>query len=133
MDASRLVVVLLMGCGPARLPGAPDVGKACASGSLAECTTTSDVAYCQDGKWVEYECARCSNAQPLRCEGRVSGAVLDTACHVEGGTACIGDALVVCKRRTLPIDSQYAWSPERDCPAGRCSELPGDRFIAVCL
>jgi hypothetical protein len=101
--------------------------------SASECTTSVDVAYCQSGKWVEFGCARCSNAQPAKCEGRISGAKVDTACHFEGGSACDGSTLVFCRRRTLPIDSQYGWTIERECGPQKCSEGASEFFVARCV
>lgn len=84
-----ILVVVMMGCGPARLPGAPEPGKACAAGAMGECTTSATVAYCEDGKWVEYNCpGECRNAQSPRCNWDLS--MLGDACpkSFEGTAFC---------------------------------------------
>lgn len=79
MRKALVVIVALVGCGPARLPGAPGPGTPCAADSAAECTTDVDVAYCEAGKWAEYACpSECRNAQSPRCNWELS--TLGDAC-----------------------------------------------------
>jgi hypothetical protein len=63
-----LVIVALAGCGPARLPGAPEPGKAC-DGQTPECSSVASISICESGKWADYGCpSSCSNAQATRCD-----------------------------------------------------------------
>jgi hypothetical protein len=114
-----VIAVVMVGCGPARLPGAPEVGSACTAGVVAECTTSAEVAYCEDGKWTEYGCpSECRNAQSPRCNWELSN--LNDACpkSLEGSGFC-----ATSQRMFRCINGKYA---AMECAAG-CSR-EGEAF-----
>ena len=100
-----LIAVVMMGCGPARLPGAPEPGKACTD-DVPECSSTASISICEGGLWADYDCAGgCSNAQAKRCDwskataGDECPASMDglaVGCNAAGtaGIACRGGVIV---------------------------------------
>lgn len=87
-----VVVVGLVGCGAAPLPGAPQLGTACDQATtVRECYSAQEVAFCNEGQWESYPCeGRCSNEQSPRCIiKKTEGA----ACPVawENSADCISD------------------------------------------
>jgi hypothetical protein len=114
-----LLAVVMLGCGPSRLPGPPVVGSACAAGSAGECTTSASVAYCEEGKWAEYACpSECRNAQEPRCNWELSG-LGDTCPKSFEGSGFCATAL----RLFVCSEGKYV---ARECPGGCARE--GDVF-----
>lgn len=88
-----MVVVMMVGCGPARLPGAPEPGSACVPTDPRECITAATIGMCVERKWAEWPCVgACANASDPRCE-IVTPKKEGDACppgSIDGGTvACV--------------------------------------------
>lgn len=89
MRKALLVAVVVMGCGPAPLPGAPTLGSSCVASAEPECITAASVGYCESGKWVEYACpSECRNAQSPRCDWGLSAPGDACPAAKEGAAFC---------------------------------------------
>lgn len=112
-----MVVVMMLGCGPSPLPGAPKLDTACSpTTDKIECYSESSFAFCDSmsGRWDEYACAdRCSGGQ---CKIRQ---VIGEACprSWEGFFFCSTDT-----ERAACLSGK--WTAERACPDG-CTEANG--------
>lgn len=94
-----VITVMLVGCGPSKLPGAPEPGSNC-SATMPECISDSEVGYCESSKWAKYNCpGECGNAQDPRCNWRLAGAGDACPKAIEGTGFCSTSArLLRCDR-----------------------------------
>lgn len=114
------LAVLFCCCGPVPFPGAPVAGAACAAVS-GECVDPTQIAYCEDGKWVVYACpSECRNLQGTRCDWMLNTRVGDACPPAVNGLGVCSSA----KSARYCIDGQFV---EQSC--GSCEQ---DGALTTC-
>lgn len=132
MIRALVIAVVMVGCGPARLPGAPSPGQACA-GDAPVCMTASSVGTCVNSKWAEWSCVdSCSNSTDPRCE-EVQPTKAGDECppdSIDGGAVkCVESDAGMSRTILRCVQGKAA---EESCPGG-CQPATGGIRGFYCL